>query len=104
MASPNEQTEEVRFALYLLYSVQLLHGEFHCHTTPTTTTAAAAAATAIFAGSAADSGGFAVADGVGVEVEQKHTLLLVLATPFVDAVHFHHARHSHYVSRHASVN
>ena len=98
MASPNEQPKEVRFTLYLLYSIELLHGKFHRHATPT---AAATAVAATFAGS---SGGFGVADGVGVEVEQKHALLLVLTTPFVDAVHLHRARHCHYVPWHAGVD
>ena len=100
MASPNEQPKEVRFTLYLLYSVELLHGKFHRHATPT----AAAAATAVAATFAGSSGGFGVADGVGVEVQQKHALLLVLTAPFVDAVHLHRARHCHYVPWHAGVD
>lgn len=87
-ALPNEQPKEVRLTLYLLYSVQLLHGEFHGHTTPTPAAGAATAVTAAFAGG---SGGFGVADGVSMEVKQKHTLVLVLATPFIDAVHFDRA-------------
>ena len=72
---PNEESEDVPFAVYLIYGIQFLHGKLHRKARGHGRVGVSAATCDLVATV------LGVHDGIGVDVEEKETLVFLSTVP-----------------------
>ena len=83
---PNKESEDVLFAVYLIYGIQLLHGKLHRKARGHGRVGVSAATCGLVATV------LGVHDGIGVDVEEKETLVFLSTVPCLRIIQCQHRR------------